>query len=97
MGADVSRQGAVANAMIRVDQLMSCSTCEGSARQLNAFHKSSMEIQMSFPIAKTAAIGAAVGETAGSRRPERATVIGIRSADSIKASGRQHRVDRPYT
>src|ERR1700681_4135750 len=32
MGADVFRQGAVANAMIRVDQLMSRSTCEGSAR-----------------------------------------------------------------
>ncbi len=26
--------------MIRVDQLMSCSTREGSARQVNAFHKS---------------------------------------------------------
>src|SRR6266851_6829644 len=39
MGADVFGQGAVANAMIRVDQLKSCSTCEGGAQQLNAFHR----------------------------------------------------------
>ena len=25
--------------MIRVDQLKSCSTCEGGAQQLNAFHR----------------------------------------------------------
>jgi hypothetical protein len=61
MGADVFGQGAVANAMIRVDQRMSCSTCEGSAQQLNAFHKSSMEIEMSFPIAKTGDVGVAGG------------------------------------
>jgi hypothetical protein len=49
---------------------MSYSTCEGSAQQLNAFHKSSMEIEMSFSIAKMADIGVAVGTLSVNRRPK---------------------------
>src|SRR6266481_9039249 len=40
MGADVFRQGAVAKAMIKVDQHMSRSTCAGGALRLNAFDRS---------------------------------------------------------
>jgi hypothetical protein len=38
-----------------------------------------------------------LGQPRGSKHIECEKLIGIRSADFIKASGHEHRADRPYT
>ena len=52
--------------MIRVDQLMSCSTCEGSAQHLNVFHKSRISTICRLPSSAAASLRRTRSIAAGS-------------------------------